>query len=158
MLSRKGSGRGDLWLGIAFLGTGILVLALSGTIHSIGLGNNFDPGPKAFPIGLSVLLLIGGFIELLKSRKTVTDKISPKTPVNPTVLSLLGGLVAYVVLLPLLGFALSTLVITLPLMIVLGNSWIRSAIVSAVLIIVVYLLFVVLFKVPLPGGVFGLPF
>lgn len=158
MPGRKAAGSGNFWLGIAFLGTGTLVLALSGSIEAIGLGYNSDPGPRAFPVGLSILLLIGGGLELWKSRKPVKSKAADKRSIDPSIIILLAGLLAYVVLLPWLGFALSTLVVTLPLMILLGNGWIRSAIVSAVLILVVYLLFVVLFKVPLPGGVFGLPF
>ena len=150
---------GDSWLGAAFLGTAVLTLFLSRSIHSIGLGNNFDPGPKAFPIGISLLLLIGAFLEFYKSRKR-TSVPGEKTngAKTKTVLLLLCAFLIYVILLPWVGFALSTLVMATAMMILLGNSWKQSLAVSIILITLIYLLFVLLFKVPLPTGVFGLPF
>jgi putative tricarboxylic transport membrane protein len=150
---------GDTWLGIALLGTSILVLFFSRSIISIGLGDNFDPGPTAFPLGLSALLAIGGVTEIWQSRgnRTPAAKTNADSKLR-TVLQLLACFLIYVVILPWLGFSVSTLIMATGMMMLLGNSWKHSLIVSIFLITLIYLLFVVLFKVPLPGGVFGLPF
>jgi putative tricarboxylic transport membrane protein len=153
--------RRDPWLGIFCLVLAILVFVFSRSIEALGFGDNHDPGPKAFPLGLSVIIACGGLFELFNSRinpETVTSNSTQKNSKQKTILLLLGGFLLYVVFLPLLGFALSTLVMATGMMMLLGNTLKSSAIVSIILITVIYLLFVVLFKVPLPGGVFGMPF
>lgn len=160
MPSKQSTGKeGDSWLGVAFLGTAVLTLFLSRSIHSIGLGDNFDPGPKAFPIGLSLLLLVGAFLEFYKSRKRTSLPGEPSDRAKTkTVLLLLCAFLIYVILLPWIGFALSTLLMATAMMILLGNSWKQSLGVSVLLISIIYLLFVMVFKVPLPGGMLNLPF
>jgi hypothetical protein len=157
--------KGDIWLGTALLGTSILVIILSRSIKAIGLGDNFDPGPNAFPLGLSALLALGGLIELWQSRiqsspspQSSTIAPRPSSRDARSVLFLLGCFLLYVILLPWLGFSVSTLIMATVMMILLDNSWKQSLAVSIILITLIYFLFVVLFKVPLPGGVFGLPF
>lgn len=145
--------------GYRSVGTSLLILFLTRSVHSIGLGDNFDPGPKAFPMGLSMLLLIGGLIELYKTRGTPSTTEAPKTETRAkTVLQLMGLFVIYVILIPWFGFSISSLVMATFMMVLLDNSWKLSLIVSIILIAVIYCLFVLLFKVPLPGGVFGMPF
>ena len=151
------SGTGEIWLGIFFLGTTIFVLLFSGSIQSIGLGENFDPGPKAFPIGLSILLAMGGAVEFFKRKERQAGMLSEPGE-GRIVLLLLAAFLIYVLLLPWLGFALSTAVMATGMMMLLGNSWRAALSLTATLIVMIYLLFVVLFKVPLPGGVFSLPF
>jgi putative tricarboxylic transport membrane protein len=181
-------GGGDAWLGIALLGTSFMVLVFSRSIKSIGLGDNFDPGPTAFPLGLSALLALGGLVDLWQSRinsprpSTIDTRPSrpdtrqlpairsskseggtpssiPKTESkSKTVLLLLACFLLYVIILPWLGFSVSTLIMATVMMVLLGNSWKQSLIVSVIMISIIYLLFVILFKVPLPGGVFNLPF
>jgi putative tricarboxylic transport membrane protein len=151
--------KGDPWLGAAFLAAGALVIFLSGSIHAIGLGDNFDPGAKAFPIGLSILLILGGLVELLPGGKSTSSATASKSdPKTKTVLFLLGAFLAYVIILPWLGFSITTLIMATAMMILLGNSWKPSLLLSVTLIAIIYLLFVLLFKVPLPSGVFGMPF
>ena len=148
---------GDIWLGTALIATSVLVLLLSRSIQSIGLGDNFDPGPKAFPIGLSILLILGGIIELIRVRikSSPTEAIESK---KRTVLLLLSAFLVYVLLLPWLGFSISTLTMGTLMMVLLGNSLKQSLLVSIILISIIYCLFILLFKVPLPSGVFGMPF
>jgi putative tricarboxylic transport membrane protein len=148
---------GDVWLGTVLIGTSILVLMFSTTIKSIGLGDNFDPGPKAFPISLSFILMIGGLIELVASRNKLSPKVSAESKTR-TVLLLLSAFLVYVLLLPWLGFSTTTLIMATVMMILLGNSWKQSLGIAIILITIIYLMFVLLFKVPLPGGVFGMPF
>jgi predicted secreted protein len=148
---------GDVWLGGGLIVLALAVFSFSRSIKSLGLGENFDPGSKAFPVGLAIILALGGAIEIWHSRKAPSSPQPGEGRVKTT-LTLLVGLGAYVFLLPWLGFALSTLVLGTSMMVWLGNSWLRSIIATTVLIAVVYGLFVIAFKVPLPGGVLNLPF
>jgi hypothetical protein len=88
-----------------------------------------------------------------------TPSSIPKTESkSKAVLLLLSCSLIYVIILPWLGFSVSTLIMATGMMVLLGNSWKQSLIVSIILISIIYLLFVMLFKVPLPGGMFNLPF
>ena len=157
-LSKETQSRsGELWLGIFFLGTTTAVLLFSGSIQSIGLGDNFDPGPKAFPIGLSILLAMGGAVEFLKRKERPAGNLSEPGK-GRIVLLLLAAFLVYVLLLPWLGFALSTAIMATGMMILLGNSWWAALSLSTILLVIIYILFVLVFRVPLPGGVFNLPF
>ena len=151
------SSTGDNWLGIFFLGTTIVVFIFSRSIHSIGLGDNFDPGPKAFPIGLSILLAIGGAVEFIKRNPPKNNQTS-RTGKGKSVLLLLGAFALYVLLLPWLGFALSTGLMATAMMMLLGNPWWSALSLSLALITIISILFIVVFNVPLPGGALGLPF
>ena len=148
---------GDVWLGGVLVGLALAVVVLSRSIKSLGIGENFDPGSKAFPLGLAIILGIGGIIEIWRSRHHARA-VKPTAGKAKTALTLLIGLGAYVFLLPWLGFALSTLTLGTAMMVWLGNTWLRSLTAAVILIAVVYGLFVVAFKVPLPGGVLNLPF
>ena len=158
---------GDVWLGISLLGTSILILFLTRSVHSIGLGNNFDPGPKTFPIGISALLLIGAIVEFSKLQKAVPNpQDSSKGGTAKAVILLLCTFLIYVALVPWAGFSLSTVVMATIMMVQLGNPWKLPFGVSVILILgvsviltsLVYLLFIKLLKVPLPGGILNLPF
>lgn len=148
---------GDLWLGIGLIGLAITTAGLTPSIRALGLGENFDPGAKAFPLGLAVILGLGGMVECVLGWKSRGTETAP-TGRSKTPAILLLGLGAYVLLLPWLGFALSTVLMATGMMVWLGQSWPRAALASAGLVGLVYLLFVVAFKVPLPGGVLNLPF
>lgn len=150
---------GDAWLGGALVVLALVVVALSRSIKALGLGDNFDPGSKAFPLGLAAILGIGGLIEIWQSRRPPrAARPSNGQNQSKTALILLAGLGVYIFLLPWGGFALSTLVMGTAMMVWLGNSWARSAGAAVLLVAVVYALFVLGFKVPLPGGVLNLPF
>ena len=54
-------------LGYVLIVFALVVLYLSKDIRELGFGGNSDPGPKLFPIGLSILLAIGGAVEIWKN-------------------------------------------------------------------------------------------
>lgn len=158
--------KGDITLGLVLIATAIGATFLLRSVKAIGLGDNFDPGPKVFPLGLCSILAFGGIIEIwqglrsfkIKTRIESTSLETNRNPRSKTVLLLLTYFLIYVVLLPWLGFAVATLIMGTSMMSILGNSWKISVLVSAALIVLIYFLFVVFFKVPLPGGVFNLTF
>lgn len=167
---RSAGSSGDLWLGVMLLVAAATVVVLAIPIRSIGFAENSDPGPRAFPFGLAILLAAGGLFEVFRGWrragvnevKTSGDQDVEAGPLprqKPfTVLLLLGAILAYVVLLPILGFTLSTVLMAPAMMVVLGNSIRFAVTVSIILVCAVVLMFVTLFKVPLPGGFLGLPF
>lgn len=155
--SKETSPAGDLWLGAVLIGLAVAVAGLSSSIRALGLGENFDPGAKAFPLGLALILGVSGVVELVLGWKSRDTGNAPSGRTKTAAILLLG-LGAYVFLLPWLGFALSTLLMASGMMIWLGQSWQRALVASVSLLGLVYLLFVVAFKVPLPGGVLNLPF
>lgn len=148
---------GDVWLGAAFVGLAVVVISLAQSIRALGLGDNFDPGAKAFPVGLALILGLGGLFELWRGWRSGRPTRTAPGQAKSAALLLLG-FGGYVFLLPWLGFGLSTLIGATAMMVWLGNPWARSILASAVLIGVIYALFVLAFKVPLPGGVLNLPF
>lgn len=151
---------GDIWLGSFLVVLAIAVGVLSRSIKALGLGDNFDPGSKAFPLGLALILGIGGLFEIWQSRRAKREASGTTTTKGQarTTCILLFGLGAYIFLIPWLGFALSTLTLGTAMMVWLGNPWKRSVIAAIVLVGIVYALFILGFKVPLPGGVLNLPF
>ena len=138
----------------------------------LGLGQNQDPGPQAFPIVLGAVLLIGGLFEIATSFALV-DSSKPKVdqgeediktdgsaaingPMN--MILIFVGLCLYVGLIGVLGFALSTFLFAVSMMIRLGVRLRISLLSSLGLLLGIHLLFVRLFKVQLPAGMLGLPF
>ena len=153
-------------LGYALLGVAGVALFLSQGISSIGLGNNADPGAGLFPVGLSIGL--GGcgvwlIIRQLMGRGTICGEVSEQQEARPIgrhkrLVGLLLSFRGFLLAIPWLGFSLSALAFSVAAMRCLSVSWKLSAIVSISLVLFVYLLFGLVFHVPLPRGVFGMPF
>ncbi len=153
-------------LGPVLIGMGVLVLCLTRTIPNEALGNNADPGPRTFPIATASILLAGGLYELIRyfaGRRRLACHASTRPPTasppaadNIQALFLIIGLVVYLLAMPWLGFPTATLVFSIALMLRLGAGKAMAATASAGLVLAIYLLFVLLFKVQLPPGVLGL--
>ncbi len=159
-----------------------LVLFLTRGIESFGLGSNADPGARLFPITLSIALAIAGGIVIWKDWRGGVESGDPsdseRRTRSATIASdesgtmserlrrseqlragyLLAMFMVYIVSLPWLGFGLSTLTLATLMMRILSASWVMALTVSGVLVLIVYLLFGLLFHVPLPSGILGLPF
>jgi len=155
------------------LGLGLLVVAASALwfardIGRAGIAGNRDPGPHFFPVMLAILMIVFGLTQIgsgligrvaKPSVDSETDRDSLGTATGSfRWLILLAVLTVYVASIGWVGFSLSTLLLSAGLMVWLGNRWWVALIVSAVMVIVVKLLFVILFRVQLPIGELGLPF
>ena len=159
----------SLWLGVGLMVVGGLAIGLGTRIEVLGLGQNADPGPRMMPLVLGGILALGGLYELARGligrRSTGKAEESegeaqtslPKGAIQ-RMLVLFVGLVAYVALVGYLGFALSTLVFATLMMWWLGVKWPVALSTTLGLLVVIHLLFVQVFKVQLPAGVFNLPF
>jgi hypothetical protein len=157
-------------LGPVLILLGALTLCLAQDIPQTSLGNNRDPGPRAFPTALATLLILGGLYELgrsvvrrLRQRPSSSDGTrlgSIWTPLgqpqNRDALVLIAALALYLAAMPWVGFPLTTLVFSTGMMLRLGAPLRLATPVSLGLVTVIYLLFAVLFKVQLPPGVLGL--
>jgi acyl-CoA reductase-like NAD-dependent aldehyde dehydrogenase len=150
--------------GPVLIAVGLGVLWLSGGIENTTVGHNDDPGPRAFPIITALILVAGGVYESIRyflgrrshrRLSTVSSETSP-APDNRQALFLVAGLGIYLFAMPWVGFPAATFVFSLALMLRLGSTKVMAATASASLVLAIYLLFVLLFKVQLPPGVLGL--
>lgn len=118
------------------------------------------PGPGAFPTWIALLLAVCAAVILARvarERRLAPAIRWPRGEALRRVLLATVSLVAYLVLLPLLGFLLSSaLLLLLHFKTVGGYPWriaVPTAVVAALL---VWYLFGVLLRVPLPSGLLGL--
>jgi tripartite-type tricarboxylate transporter receptor subunit TctC len=132
--------------------------------------DNQDSGPYLLPIALGVVLCVGMLFQLgswwISRKPAETPSVRPEIetpssdaePRNRNVAIVIASLAGYLLLLPRAGFSLSTLLFAGSLMCWFGSRWWTALFAAAVLTAVVRVVFVVLFKVPLPEGDLGLPF
>lgn len=151
-------------LGLILIGLGSVALAWCKDIQSLGLGNNHDPGAKAFPIALSLCLILGGVRELcvwFRHRPAgFTDPIRNAWKERPhrNLTLLLLSLVVYLPLMNWAGFTVSTFLLATALAGLLGARWWSAIAGSVLLVAAVKLLFGLMFRVDLPQGSLGLNF
>ena len=160
-------------LGVVFLALGAAAAGLARLIPFTELGNNRDPGPRAFPTYLGLLLILGGAWELaawwrnrraapLSAESPPPDAPTPDTPLasvrNSDVVVLVGAVALYIPAMVWLGFSLGTLLFTSVVLRRLGARWPVILGTAIGLVLLVQLLFVQLFRVQLPIGSLGLPF
>ena len=116
-----------------------------------------EDGPQAgyFPFYIGVLLCLSSLWNLVKNhldraraKKSFVGRNSLKL-----ILSMLLPTIVYVVLIGWIGFYVSSIVFIGLFMVWLGKySWTRSAAVSGAVIVCIYLMFEIWFRVPLPKG------
>lgn len=161
----------------ASFGLGLVALAafflfFARDIGRAGLVSNGDPGPRIFPVACSLVLLAGGLYELARwgwarrrqpiggapERQHPGLRALVQDPGKRNAASVIVALAVYIPAIAWLGFAASSLLFCTVLLIRLGARWWSAVLVSVLLLVVIELLFVYVFKVPLPSGELGLPF
>jgi hypothetical protein len=159
----------------------LFVFGVATALASLNLpvGTMRAPGSGFFPLLLGLLLAAlsvsqGGrvYLERLKQaqaarlRQTQAAPVSPAAPAaHPSwragegprrVLLFMGAVALAVALLPTLGYALTSLLLMLALLRILGlASWRLIGAISAATAIACYLVFVRVLGIPLPAGVAG---
>jgi putative tricarboxylic transport membrane protein len=152
---RSAARRGTLeWLtALALLLLGVLVI-----YDSVRVGIRWvEDGPQAgyFPFYVGVLLCLSSAWNIAK---IVIDKATAQrsfvgVKALKLILSMLAPTVVYVALIGWIGFYVSSMVFIGFFMLWLGKySWPRSVSVSAAVIVCIFLMFEVWFRVPLPKG------
>ena len=122
-----------------------------------GLTGNNDPGPHALPWVLVLGLTVVGGWELTRGARSAGGALK----VHRSHLRLLGvcvALMAYVIAVTWLGFAVSTFGFVVMTTWRLGAKPLTAALAAGVILAIVWLLFVLAFQVQLPAGKLGLPF
>ncbi len=129
---------------VAALGAAGLVMSLS-----LGAGSAGNPGPGTWPLLISVTLVVLGLALLPAARRTA----DAERFAAPSWLVLVGlvTMVAFVVLLPVIGFEIpAALLAFVWLRFLGGESWRSSVLTSIGAVVAFYLVFVAALSVPIP--------
>ncbi len=144
-----------------YLVIGTIGLLVSGVYLGLTLqlpfGQRDQPGAAVFPLMTAVLLILGSIATLSEGWRLprAAQVVFPAGADLKRLLSLMGSLLGYFLLLPWLGQIISSFLFSLLLMRVLSPfRWGRIVFYSFVMSIALYGAFVFLLKVPMPKGVF----
>lgn len=119
------------------------------------LGTLHQPGPGFFPFWGGLLLGACALILLARSLKS-RDRLASGAIPWPALIMVLGALLGYLLFLEMLGFIIVTLLFLLALFCFAEIGWIKHVAWSAIATSLVYALFKLWLKVPLPSGLLGL--
>jgi hypothetical protein len=158
------------WFGCFLVFAGLFGLWFGGSIRESGVSGGHDIGPRAFPFGLSILLLAGGIIDLAtaifpggkraagNAGALSTSQTNAARSSHARVLIFLGALLVYVFALPWLGFNLATFLFSMGMLFLLRARWLAAMGFTLSILLLIHLLFVLLFKIQLPRSQLGIPF
>jgi len=119
------------------------------------LGTLRQPGPGFFPFWGGLLLGACALILLARSLKSRERRRFGAIP-WPALIMVLGALLGYLLFLETLGFVIVTLLFLLALFCFAEIGWIKHVAWSVIATSLVYALFKLWLKVPLPSGLLGL--
>ena len=119
------------------------------------LGTLRQPGPGFFPFWGGLLLGACALILLARSLKS-RERLGSGAIPWPALIMVLGALLGYLLFLETLGFVIVTLLFLLALFCFAEIGWIKHVACSVIATSIVYALFKLWLKVPLPSGLFGL--
>lgn len=141
--------------GIFLLLLGIAVMYYA--IVDLKIGTITQPGPGLFPFisggGIAILCTIWILTNLKAMQKVepLWQKGELRTPVFAVVI-----ITVYTVLLDQLGYALSTALFFVAWQVIIEREkWLKTALVTVIGTLAMYLLFSYLLSVPLPEGIFS---
>jgi len=150
--------------GLLLLLIGFGAVFFAGDIRELPI-ETADPGPRALPRALGWIMLAGGIWEgicgvlQLRNRSPLiphSDSMKSRDASSTTPLVRIGiflvVLVAYVAFIPRLGFHLSTAIFVSGMAASVRVKWWGILLTTALVLILIHLLFGVLFQVPLPRG------
>lgn len=141
-----------MWAMLVVLSTIFLVVALQyPLINAFGV-----PGPGFLPLIISVLSIICTSVELIKSFKNKSDEseFDFKDDNIGSIVRIFVAVIVYIILSKLLGFIIPFAAMLFILF--SGNyKWNTSLIISGVIAVLMYLLFVKLLVLPLPLNSMG---
>jgi hypothetical protein len=123
--------------------------------RTLNFGSLTLPMEGFIPLLFGILFFLGSSTLMVQAVLQVEEKASPWIREEiPRVLALVGVLLAFVTLLPLLGFSLSTFGLLLASGRIMGNRWRTSVLLACGVVAVCYPIFILWLKIPLPS--FGL--
>lgn len=147
--------KGYIVVGAIGICLSVLYLALS---FQMPMGRVRQPGAGVFPVISGFLLLLGSVSALwegMKQRKSEQVELPAGSDLL-RLLAVLGGVLGYLILLPVLGQLISSTLFCFVLMRALSNLSIWRVMLYAVLMAgAAYLLFVRFLMLPMPVGIFA---
>jgi putative tricarboxylic transport membrane protein len=109
-----------------------------------------EPGPSFLPIILSIGMVICSIIIIFNNRVKQTSDDNPEYKIGKQHVLLVGYLAAYLILLPFLGFIITSILFIFIIFRLYGvTGYLRPILYSAVLTASLYVLFRLLLNVPL---------
>ncbi len=148
----------DIVNGIVAAGFALFVYIAAGQFA--GGGASLSENPAIYPrmlavivLAIGVILIVRAIIASVKARRGEGPKPTTETSGRKQVALTIGMLVAYVGAIHLLGFVIPTLAFTLAAPMSLGTRFKTAALVSLPVTAVLYVVFFVFFKVPIPSGI-----
>ena len=111
--------------------------------------NKFDPGPALLPKIMGVLLMCGGFY--IAAKKLIVIDSTPEATHSRGSRLLAATVFAYILVLPILGFHIATVVFGVFSMMIMRVGPIRSLLCTIAIVALVHCVFVKLFAITLPG-------
>ncbi|SDL24680.1 putative tricarboxylic transport membrane protein [Modicisalibacter muralis] len=137
----------DRILGIVLLGLAAFVAAQAMQLH---VPFSYDPlGPKAFPLGLSVLLAVFSLVLLFRPG---TNGDWPRGVLVLKLLGVLLTLLVYALVFTSLGYLPATALVVLVLSRLFGAPWAKAAISGVLVALGSYLLFTQAMGILLPAS------
>ncbi len=147
----------DLIKGICFLIFSLIVCYES---THLSLWSGKKPGPGLFPlflgIALALLSLVFIFVKGFRQRKeAIASEANPGN--KKRILLALGILISYAIVLPFLGFVISSFFLIFFLFsLSYPGKWIVSGTASVLVSLTFYVIFQILLKIQLPRGILGI--
>lgn len=151
--------KAKITFGLLLILISIVVIAMSSTFPEAVAAGKRIPGPGFFPTLISIVLIIGGIYQVIEGVKT-KDNDSRKLECNwgtVNIALIVISLIAYSIIMQWLGYALSTLIFSVPLMVRLKTGKMKAVFYSIFVTAFIVLIFGQVFKIQLPMGTLGLP-
>ena len=158
MNQEKNPATASLWFGVWLIAVASFFLYFAGDINRLPSSDENDPGPKAFPVVLGIVLLVGGVYQvgagwIATGSSPESSAASRRGLLDASILAF--ALLSFYFVVPWIGFYLPTFVFAFLITWRLGARWWSALLTAVVLLVVVYFLFVVAFRVQLPQGTIG---
>lgn len=141
----------EIWVNIFVALLGLFLAIQSGALP-IFIGST--PGQGFFPFLLGSLLFILGVAQLIVNKKNKEAKETAR--LSKSVIIAAAIIIIYLVLIPLAGYAISTIITSLALLRLLSDyKWLKCIFIALCIGIISALLFIYILEMPLPSlGVF----
>ena len=154
-----------LGFGCALISLAIFVIIEAVEMPPFVIQNKELPGPGFFPFIIGIILIAGGIYEILnplvKKQLIISHKFSwnfIKDRGKQNIIIAILAIIFYVPIIQWLGFLLGSFLFLVLLMARLKVGWLKSIVISAILILLTAWMFEKVFLVTFPIGVFKVTF
>lgn len=142
----------DKWVGVVMF---VLALGYLAGALLYPMGSVTNPGPGFFPLVVGIVWSILSGAVVFQRREGGAGAKGKNLKISPEArraVTLVAGVAVFILVLPLIGYLVSSMLLTFLLMKVLGTGGLaRPALYSAAWGVATYLLFIVIMKIPISG-------